>query len=70
MATTVATILQPKDVDGQKKEASCVGPTQEHKTKGWKWSSKKGPQRLNHFRVSAAVQELRGAPNLLPARGS
>lgn len=63
------------DVDGQKKEASRVGPTQEHKTKGWKWSGKEGPQSLrkvppNHLRVSAAVQELRGAPNLLLARGS
>lgn len=63
------------DVDGQKKEASRVGPTQEHKTKGWKWSGKKGPRSLrkmppNNFRVSTAVQELRGAPDSLPARGS
>lgn len=63
------------DVDGQKKVASRVGPTQEHKTKGWKWSGKEEPWSLrkmppNHFRVSTAVQELRGAPNSLPARGS
>lgn len=63
------------DVDGQKKEASRVGPTQEHKTKAWKWSGKEGSRSLrkmppNHFRVSTAVQELRGAPDSLPARGS